>query len=151
MKSTRLHEFRSLVPQLKNHLYGGEMKAFQHMMDSSVSESISSLEKHSNESGKFDNVIDILKRVGGKRLYEIIKDELIYDKTDVWNIICHGKYFSIFLIFLFVSKIFIHSWINFCRATQQAISGSTISCSSRRIIQSKAQSSWIYKCSDTDI
>lgn len=75
------------------------MKAFQHMMDSSVAESISSLEKHSNESGKFDNVIDILKRVGGKKLYEIIKDELIYDKTDVWNIICHGKYFLIFLNF----------------------------------------------------
>lgn len=92
MKSVRPHEFRLLVPQLIPHLYGGDMQAFQHMMNSSVMESISSLEGHSNEDGKFDHVIATLKDDGGKKIYEKIKNELILDETDEWNIILHGEF-----------------------------------------------------------
>lgn len=101
MKSMRIKEFRALVPKLKNHLYGDEnLPSFRMMMESAVSESMSSLAKHSNSNGEFDDVIEMFTRVGGKRLHEVIKDELIYDKTDVWNVMCHGNYS------------FIHSFIN---------------------------------------
>lgn len=97
MKSMRPKEFRSLVPILKNHLYGDDnMQSFMMMMESAVSESMSSLKNHSNSEGEFDDVIETFTRVGGKRLHEVIKDELIHDKTDVWNVICHGKYSFIF-------------------------------------------------------
>lgn len=64
------------------------------MLECSIVEATTSVSMHSNPSGEFDKVIEILLRVGGKRLYEIIKDELIYDKSDEWNAVIHGKLYT---------------------------------------------------------
>lgn len=93
MKAIRPQEFRDqIIPLLFDTLYNdASAQTYGSMVESSIIEATSSLSKHSNSSGEFDKVIEILQRVGGRRLYEIIKDELIYDKSDEWNVVCHGK------------------------------------------------------------
>jgi hypothetical protein len=93
MKALRPLEFRQqIIPHLQNLIYSDEnTQTFSSMIESAVNEAMSSIRKHSNSTGEFDKVLEILDRVGGRRLYEIIKDEFIYDKSDEWNVVSHGK------------------------------------------------------------
>lgn len=118
MKALRPQEFRQqIIPHLNNLVYSDENSAsFSFMIESSVNEAISSISKHSNTNGEFDKVLDILQNVGGRKLYEIIKDELIYDKSDSWNVVCHGESTIENVIIAFVTRFVTISsgdlWVN---------------------------------------
>lgn len=63
---------------------------YSQVLESSFNEVISSLSNFSNTNGELDKPIEILKRLGGKRLFSIMKNH-VNKSSNNWKVICHGK------------------------------------------------------------
>lgn len=59
------------------------------LLESTLSTTIASLSNVSNVSGNLDRPIEILKRLGGKQLYNIMNNH-VKNSDDKWKVICHG-------------------------------------------------------------
>lgn len=63
---------------------------FSQVLESSLNEVISSLSNFSNDNGELDKPIEILKRLGGKRLFSVMMNH-VNKSSNNWKVICHGK------------------------------------------------------------
>jgi hypothetical protein len=59
------------------------------ILDSSLTETILSLSNFSNANGDLDKPIEILKRLTGKQLFDIMMNHVI-NSDDKWKVVCHG-------------------------------------------------------------
>ncbi|CRK96955.1 CLUMA_CG010320, isoform A, partial [Clunio marinus] len=62
---------------------------FRLVLDGTLNEAISSLSNFSNENGDLDKPIEILKRLGGKKLFDIMMNH-VQKSDNKWKVVCHG-------------------------------------------------------------
>lgn len=62
---------------------------FRHVLESTLNEAVSSLSNYSNGDGGLEKPIAILKRLGGKRLFDIMTNH-VKNSNDNWKVVCHG-------------------------------------------------------------
>lgn len=63
---------------------------FSQVLESSLNEVVSSLSNFSNANGELDKPIEILKRLGGKRLFLMMMNH-VNKSSNNWKVICHGE------------------------------------------------------------
>lgn len=59
------------------------------VLESSLNETVSSLSNFSNGDGDLDRPIEILKRLSGKQLFNIMNGH-VNNSDDKWKVVCHG-------------------------------------------------------------
>jgi hypothetical protein len=59
------------------------------VLESSLNETVSSLTNFSNANGELDKPIEILKRLSGKQLYDIMTNH-VKNSSENWKVVCHG-------------------------------------------------------------
>lgn len=62
---------------------------YSEVLESTLNTAVSSLSKFSNGNGELDKPIEILKRLKGKQLFDIMFD-IVKNSNDNWKVVCHG-------------------------------------------------------------
>jgi hypothetical protein len=86
---------------------------FSQVMESTLSDVISSLSNFSNADGKLDKPIEILERLGGRRLFSIMMN-IVNKSSNNWKVICHGE-FCLLVMLKFLTHF--HSQVTFGSTT----------------------------------